>query len=71
VDLFAFVDVLHRQAGAAFGATTLQNGATSLGGDAGPEAVRPCAVAGMWLVSSFWHIPEIILDFPTSLKMKT
>lgn len=57
-------DILDSQFGAAFDTAALNHGAAGFGRNASAEAVRSGAVARVWLVSSFWHICNIVPNSP-------
>ena len=62
---------LNCQTCAAFNSATLQNSTSRLRCNTSTEAVSAGTVTCVWLVSSLWHIPTIILQSPLKGKSGT
>ena len=53
--------LLDRELGSAFNTSSLYDSSACFGGNSSSEAMRACAVAGVGLVCSLWHICSILL----------
>ena len=64
-----FDNFLNSQLSAAFDAAALNHSAASFGSNTCTKAVSTGAVTRVWLVSSFWHICNIVPNSPTFDKI--